>query len=252
MITLGDYMTNNGFQNEDFIRLALDNKKLSQLNNNLKNMILAIYGNTDSNATILCHKWGGVDKADLAIEVNGVTKYISVKSGSGNSVHQERVEDFISFLCQNYGDNTDVFNAIRHFIWGDGSLDGNGNKQDRVNALTYAAKYPERIQLIKEYFRAIKPRLIERFIVLGDKSAHRPDYIYYGDSDSGIVIDSDTAIEYLCDDFNEATSTIPVGRLCFQAWNRALGEETRSEHKRGVIQLKWPTLQADLRRMAGE
>lgn len=242
-------MANNGFTNEDNIRLAINNKKLSQLNKNLRNMIVSVFGQSDDNTLIFCHKRGGVDKTDLSIEVNGVTKYISVKIGSGNSVHQEGVEDFIKFLSQNYGEDKEVFNAIRHFIWGDGSLDGKGERQNRIDARRYAKKYPENVKIIKRYFHAIKPRLVERFIVLGDKSTHRPDYMYYGDSENGICVDSDKAIEFLSDDANESNSTIPVGRLCFQAWNRALKEDTRSEHKRGEIQLKWPTLQEDLRLM---
>lgn len=245
-------MANNGFRNEDKIRLELNNKKLSQINNNLKNVVLAVYGNVVPDTIILCHKWGGVEKADLALEVNGVTKYISVKSGSGNSVHQEGVEDFIKFLAQNYGDNQDVFDAIRHFIWGDGTLDGRGERQNRIRCSVYVKIYPRNIQLIKSYFYAIKPRLIERFVVSGAKSTFRPDYIYYGDYDSGIIIDSDTALRYLSDDLNESASSIPVGKLCFQAWNRALGAETRSESKRGVIQLKWPSLKEDLKRMINE
>jgi hypothetical protein len=231
-----------GFENEDKIKLAINNKKFEDLNNNLQEMIK--YSFSNYNGVIKCSKQAGGNKSDLSITIGNETHTYSIKKGTGNSVHQEPVEQFISFLENNYRLDIQVKNDIRLFIWGDGTLDGKGNKKDRVDARTFKNNNLNSINRLIKFFNTIKIDLIKRFVISGAEcSNHSSEYIYYGDDTKGICCLSEKALTWLSN--NTCRGTIPIGRLSFQAWNRAIDGE-KSEHKRGVIQLKWGTIKDDI------
>ena len=240
-------MSKDGFENENLLIENLNNKKFIDLNENLKRFIKYIDKDIKMNDLIFCEKHAGMNKTDLTITVNNKNYNISVKMGTGNSVHQENLNDFINFLKDNYDDLTDdIINAIKLFIWGDGTLDGTGKIEDRVDARTFNKENPELIKIIKDFFYNHKHDLIKRFLIMGLKSEIAPDFIYYGSVDEGICISSDYALKWLCADENEVNSTIPIGRLTFQAWNRNINGGNKSENKRGVIQLKWAQIKNDI------
>lgn len=242
-------MGKDGFDNETRLMNALDNKKYNELNENLKKTINYISEKpVDDNEIINAYKLGGVNKTDLVIEFNSNSYNLSIKKGTGNSVHQEKVEDFISFLKEEYDITYDLKNDILYFIWGDGTLDGTGKVSDRVSAVEFKSKNPDKIKNIKEFFHENKKDLIERFLIKGLKSDSSPDYMYYGTPEEGTVINAQDALDWLSDDENEKTqSPLPIGRLTFQAWNRNINGGDKSEKKRGVIQLKWSSVGKDLK-----
>lgn len=245
-------MGQDGFENETQIMNALDNKKYCELNENLKTMVESISKiPIDDNEIINAYKVGGVNKTDLIIEINNKSYNLSIKKGSGNSIHQEKVEDFISFLKEEYNISDDLKKDILCFIWGDGTLDGTGNVSDRLSANQFKNKYPKKIENIREFFHENKRELINRFLIKGLKSDSSPDYMYYGTSEEGIIVNANDALDWLADDVNENTrSPLPIGRLTFQAWNRNINGGNKSEKKRGVIQLKWASVGQDLKTIA--
>ena len=86
-------MGKDGFENEDLILDALNNKKFIDLNSNLKQAILDMYGDKiSSDSLIKAYKKGGVNKTDLIVEIDSQKYNISIKKGTGNSVHQEKLE----------------------------------------------------------------------------------------------------------------------------------------------------------------
>lgn len=120
-------MGKDGFDNETLLMNALANKRYSELNDNLKKTVTYISEKPiDDNEIINAYKIGGVNKTDLVIEFNSTPYNLSIKKGTGNSVHQEKVEYFISFLKDEYDISDDLKNDILCFIWGDGTLDGTG------------------------------------------------------------------------------------------------------------------------------
>lgn len=242
-------MGKDGFDNETKIKEEINGKSYSELNKTFKDFLKESFGSKVENSKIYCKKEGGQNKSDLVIGNNVTSKKIrlSVKKGSGNSVHQEPIEEFLKFLEEEFSISEDLKNDFRLFIWGDYSADGTGKKEDRLSASQFKKKFPETIERIAKFMDLHKRKMIERFVVLGPKSKEKPDCIYYGDSDKGVWADSNKVINYLTK--SKSKSAVPVGKLTFQAWNRAIGKESRSEHKRGVIQLKWPTVKEDLREL---
>lgn len=240
-------MGEDGFKNENLILDALNNKKYSELNENLKKMVTELDNNISTNTIIKAYKKAGQNKTDLIIEINGLDYNISIKKGTGNSVHQEKVEEFIDFLDEKYTISEELANDIRFFIWGDGTFDGTGPVSERLSASQFKSKYPQIVRNLKNFFYLHKRDLIERFVIKGPKSNSTPDFLYYGTPDKGIIVKSVDALNWLSDDKNEKSSSpIPIGRLTFQAWNRNINGGNRSEKKRGVIQLKWSSVGKDL------
>jgi len=244
-------MSKSGFDNENALYEALHKKTVKELNENLKNLIKSIFNNVNEDSTVICEKIGGHDKTDLAIKIGNEQHTLSVKKGSGNSVHQEPVEDFIRYLEENFDIPKDVKNDLRFFIWGDGTLDGTGTKKNRMTASELKKKYPEKINNIQNYFEKIEQELIDRFIIKGAKSDNIPDYVYYGTVEKGIWCKSDKIAEWMIKNKPKNNKAIYIGRLTFQAWNRNIkGEKEKTEKKRGHIQLKWGNIKEDLKELS--
>ena len=205
-------MGKDGFDNETLLMNALANKKYGELNDNLKKTVTYISEKPiDDNEIIKSYKLGGVHKTDLIIEFNSTSYNLSIKKGSGNSIHQEKVEGFVSFLKKEYDISDELKNDILCFIWGDGTLDGTGAIEDRLSAAQFKRKNPEKVANIKKFFHEHKKELIERFLIKGLKSDFSPDYMYYGTPEEGIVVNANDALEWLSDDANEKSGTpLPI------------------------------------------
>ena len=231
-----------GFDNENQIIDALNNVQFNKLNNNLKKAILKINQNKKP-SIILAKKYGGKDKADLSFIIDGNEYSISVKMGTGNSIHQEPVEDFIFYLKNHLEDNQSIFDDLRHFIWGDKSLDGKGKVSDRISASDYKKQYPLKVNNIQLYFNKHIDVLLKRFLITGAVSSKKADFLLYGDIVKCNIISEHDLLNYAkC----RSKRPISIGVLNFQTWNRILDGNPKHEHKRGQIQLKWGTLKNDI------
>ena len=185
----------NGFENEDQIRNTINTVSFDNLSTDLKNALIKMNGGNIPNS-LSAEKYGGTDKADLALTIENKQYFISVKKGTGNSVHQEPIEDFIFFLKTNFEDDNSVFNDLRHFIWGDGTLDGKGNIVNRISASKYKNTFPLKVKNIQDYFDKHKKYLLLRFLITGAISNKNADYLFYGDINHCYVVSDDDMINY--------------------------------------------------------
>ena len=91
----------SGFDNEyEFVKY-LNNKKISQLNPMFRELIDALFEHANEDSIIKCWLNHFKEKSDIFIKINGIMKGISIKKGNKNSVHVERISDFINFLIEN-------------------------------------------------------------------------------------------------------------------------------------------------------
>ncbi len=234
-------MINTGFSNEKNLRESLHNKTFKELNENLKNnIILKLSNNVDNETIINCSKIGGHSKADLKVAFNNRIYLISVKKGTGNSVHQEPINIFIDHIRKINGCNKEIINSVKYYIWGDNTYDGTGLITDRVNAHYLKKYHPDILNKIQIFFNLNKKILIDRFIKYGiKKDLKHAQFMYYGTVSNGIIKPIDNVVDYL----SKITKPIlSVGGLTFQAWNRNINGGNKSEKKRGEIQLKWGNL----------
>ena len=74
-----------------------------------------------------------------------------------------------------------------------------------------------------------------------EKSTISADYVYYWNVDNWLREAADLLVEKIVND-KKWTAVIPIWALTFQAWNRAVWVDTKTntEKKRWVIQLKFP------------
>ena len=66
------------------------------------------YKDDFQNHKIYSEKYGPGSKPDIYIEINGVKKNLSLKKGSGNSIHQEPLEPFIKHLEETIEFNIEI------------------------------------------------------------------------------------------------------------------------------------------------
>jgi len=234
-----------GFENEnDFIE-QLNNKSFKELNDNLKRLILKVNSGIEPKV-IFANKIAGIDKADISIKLDDKEYLVSLKKGSGNSVHQEPIENFINYLKNNFENNEVVFNNLRHFIWGDKSLDGSGKIENRIGAPQYKKEYPEKVFSIQNYFDIYSKELLERFILTGAVSKSKAEYLIYGDVNNCEIVSKENLMKFA---ITSIKHPISIGCLTFQAWNRNINGGIKSEKKRGQIQLKWGSLKDDIKKI---
>ncbi|WP_417881658.1 hypothetical protein [Xanthomarina gelatinilytica] len=234
----------NGFDNENQIINTINSVPFDNLSSDLKNALIKMNGG-NTPKVLSAKKYGGSNKADLSITIDGNVYFVSVKKGSGNSIHEEFVEDFIVYLKKNIEENQTVFDDLRHFVWCDGTLDGSGEFKDRMDLKTYKNKFNSKVINIQKYFDKHNEKLINRFLIGGaEKSTTDIDFLLYGNIDKCQIISRKRLIEKA---ISIKKKPISISYLTFQVYNRRLTYIEKQEFRRGKIQLKWGTLQNDIK-----
>ncbi|HFI0634664.1 TPA: hypothetical protein ACGO2G_001137 [Streptococcus suis] len=247
----------HGFNNESQISEYLNGKKFKELNTTMKQFIK--YVSNTLNLTINDETEIKSDtetnnkvKQDIYLYIDDKKIGVSVKLGSGNSVHQEKIEEFITFIKDNCNASEEICDLWKFFIWADGTLDGtgameknqDGNIISRFTSAMFKKKYPDKRQKLLEFIEENKLKLIERVVFVG-KNNSSVEFIYHGTEKQGSWISKKEALDYMVKlkpISNRAC--LPVGHLTIQAWNVSLQGNT--EQKRGEIQFKYGCLQSDL------
>lgn len=240
---MGD--NSSGFENEDELIEYLNSKKIKDLNNNMKDFIFFIFGNIDEENTIQATSGKSGQKPDMIIIINNEIKRISIKKGTGNSVHQEKVEIFAEFLAS-INIPSEIIDKLLKFHWGDGTNNGTGS--ERISSTEYKNKFPKEIDIINEEFNKEKniKEFINRFIMQGKSEEYDiVDALYYGNVNEGHWASSDEIIEYVVNNIFKLDS-IHFGPLTYQIWNRCLNFNPNTEDRRKVMQVKWGSLLNDL------
>ena len=120
-----------GFVAENAMINALNNKRVKELNDNLKNMLERLYGCLDEDEIVKCEKMTGFYKPDFIVTYKEKRKYVSMKTGNAVTVHEEQLSTFISFLHKN-GYSRQSLDTIKLYQYGDGTTDGTGEKRARL------------------------------------------------------------------------------------------------------------------------
>ena len=144
---------NLGFIKQDYLISALNNKKISELDKNYFDLIQSIfsYKNFSNEEIIKCKKIGGNEKPDLSISIKNIIKNCSYKTGKNISVHQEKLESFIEFSKTLKATEKEI-NAIKFYIWGDGTYDGSGKKNNRKEKWEIIRKDINTLSTLKSFF----------------------------------------------------------------------------------------------------
>lgn len=170
----------SGIDNEfEFVKY-LNNKKILELNPLFRNLIDKLFPLEEDTSIIKSWRNHYNQKSDIFIKINGKMKGISIKKGAKNSVHVERISDFIHFLMNNRIDREIVIEYLKyHFA--DGTTNGTGNV--RMSIEEYKKNNQVIIDKINKVFNdeKILKEAIEKFVIKGNNSEYYIDALICGD-----------------------------------------------------------------------
>ena len=248
-------MGNNssGLKNEKNMKEALNNKQYNRLNSNMKQFVKYMHPTCSEKTDIICEVKNDQGKPDIKIEIETSTFYVSVKEGSENSVHQEKVEEFVAYAKSQLKMSETQANNLMKFIYGDGTVDGTADRKNRKKAAVVAKEMKKELADIQEFFDKNKDELVKRFIIEGTTGSEKIDYLYYGTPDRGMVCNTNEIYEIHKNQRSDMKAALRIGNLSMQAWKRALPTTVRTEEgwkkadkDRGQIQVKWSSLEEDM------
>lgn len=244
MRIVGD--NSDGFRNEKNIERCLDFKLFEELNPNLQHFMLDVFkGYSLKGKRIHAIRSKINVKPDFYLHVDDIPKevYVSVKKGDGNSVHQERLSEFVKFI-KSIGATDETISSLKMFHYGDGTTDNTG--EVRLSASQFAKNNPEALLAANDFFaqEKVMDAVIERAVFRGAISdAPRAEYVYHGTAYSGVWASRDEIYEYIHKTLlQENKRGISVGPLSYQVWNRNLGCNQDNEWKREQMQFKWGSM----------
>lgn len=244
MRIVGD--NSDGFRNEINIERCLDFKLFEELNPNLQHFMMDVFkGYSLKGKRIHAIRSRVNVKPDFYLHVDDIPKevYVSVKKGSGNSVHQESLTSFVDFL-KTIGATNEVIDSLKLFHYGDGTTNNTG--RIRLSATQFVKSNPDVIMAPNDFFsqQQVMDAIIERAVFSGAmKGAPRAEYIYHGTAYSGVWASRDEIYDYIHQTLLlESRKGISVGPLTYQVWNRNLACSKNAEHKREQMQFKWANL----------
>ncbi len=93
-----------------------------------RELIDKLFPNELETSIIKCWRNHYNQKTDIFIRIKGKMKGISIKKGIKNSIHVERMCDFIHFLIQN-GVEREIIIEYLKYQYADGSTNGRGEKR---------------------------------------------------------------------------------------------------------------------------
>ena len=183
------------------------------------------------------------------LRITGITKYISIKKGTGNSVHQEKINMFFSFIFDLLGENH--LNYLKKFHYGDDTLNDTGVQ--RYSAAQCKTRYENEIKLLNTELNKKENLLIflDRFVFQGNVESLMTDVIYHGNIESGLWASRDEIIKYVCNN-SFPSSTVHFGPLTYQVWGRDEKRTAVHPDRRYVMQVKWGSITKDLEKIRKE
>ena len=240
--------TEKGLVNEDKIVAELNNKKLSDLSNNMRHLIECLFCTVSNDTVIKCYKPTEANiKPDIIIECNNEKKYVSIKIGRAETVHNEIIDNFLNFLSLE-GISQQTIETIRLFHFGDGTLDGSGCKRLSYHELVIQLK--DRIRIANselnmdiEFVKRIVRRCVFRGSCISNPEA---DAIYFGDSDYGVIATQTQVMKHLKRRGFDYYENLHIGPLLLRPDARYVDAPIVSERKRNRIVAYWPNLCADI------
>lgn len=251
-------MASNPHGNSNEIEMAsyLNDKKIKDLNLTMREFIKYICLTKglkfDENIELKSeYERNNKLKQDIYLTILGEKIGISLKMGSGNSCHQEKIEDFIAFIRTHCNATNEVCDLWRFFIWADGTLDGSGPLEKgsdgkilcRFNTNIFKKIYPDKRFALQQFLDSNKAVLIERALFIGKYNSN-VDFVYHGTYKQGRWISKKEVIDFLVKQQPKSSNAcLTIGSLTVQPWNVSLSGS--NENKRGEIQLKYGTMKKD-------
>lgn len=239
--------SNYGFLREDEMVSRLDGKRVKSLSNNLRNLMRDLFGVLNENAIVHCEKTQDFIKPDFIITYRGEQRFVSMKSGRCEIVHQEIVKNFVLFLRE-LGVSKRTQQTILLYHYGDGTMDGSAKKRieyDRLRVLLHdrIKEANEELNKDKNFIMTVVDHCIFKGTI---PNATPADCIYHGDYEFGVVATRKQIEKHIYRKDWNYMNNLHIGPLQLRPHARYIGKEIKSEKKRQALECYWPHLGADI------
>ena len=97
--------TSSGIINEEKLCETLDGKMFNELNTNLQYFMYYLFSDLDKSKKFRCYQTENFIKPDVCISQERELRFVSVKYGQSETLHNENIRTFIAFLkeCKTAG-----------------------------------------------------------------------------------------------------------------------------------------------------
>lgn len=238
---------NRGLANEEDIANELHGKRISDINPNLKTMLRKIFGPLDEEKTVKCERLDNAMKPDVVITYNGIKKYVSIKSGHTNSVHEEQIKSLIEFFKKE-GISEEDIKDFKLLYYRDGTLDGTGEKsldyiESRIQYSEIISRFNERMNGNKTFVE----KVINRVLFKGAKDTNiEADYIYFGTVNYGVLCSQNQIKKHISKRTWDFMENPHIGPLQFRAHSFNDPKDPKNKIKRNQCDFWWARLREDL------
>lgn len=237
---------NKGIKNEDLLIKALNGKKVYELNNNLSFFMRNIFKNCEQNIMIEAGHCQKGRKPDIFVKINKEIHYISIKYGTSETIHEESIITFVTFLLKN-NISTETIKTILFFHFGDGTIDGTGTI--RYGYIDVIYKLKEKILKANEELN--NPEFIlktaKRFLFIGrGKEDENADILFHGNENFSIFCNYNQIMQYLKTKSFRKLNSLHIGPFIINPKARYIDFNENKPENRYKISIKWPRIIADL------
>lgn len=241
-------MKNDGIANEYNISKSYNCKKYEELSSFQKEFIKELFDEINYDELIKSNLFTRSAKPDIYISMKNKIKFISIKSGKTDSVHFEKIKDFILFL-RSLGVSKETQKTILLFHYGDGTLIGNGKIRKSYNELIL--EFKDRIEIAN--LELNNPYIIQamymRCLINGNEyRSNGVDYFYYGNQNYGVYVSKEKLLKFILRKKHYSFNTLHIGPMTIQPYLRDVDNKSKNTFKRDYVQIKWHYFLADLER----
>ena len=225
--------------------LALNNKKVKDLDPMLSDLVHSIFYSIQENDIIKCWRNHYDQKTDILIKIGKAIRGVSIKMGDKNSVHVEHIDKFVEFL-ENNGVKKENINSYLRYHYADGTVDNSG--KNRLSADEYKKLHSREIFNINKDLNSpnLIRKAVERFVVKGNNSHYEIDALIHGTPESFLWISKKEIYEILSNNSNINCGSPHFGYLICQTKGRCLNNNPKYENDRNYVQIKWYSIFDDI------
>ena len=240
-------MANYGHLFEEQFIDALDNKSVRKLEHTMKWVLERIYGPMSNLKKVYCCRAEDFIKPDVVVTYNFRRVFISLKTGTAQEVHREKIDTFIPFLRE-LGISEYTLKTIALFQFGDMTLNGTGTRRMDTNEIykileKRIMEANEELNRDKKTVQKIMHRLLFKGVC---DAAAEADYIYHGSLLDGILVSQKQVKKYIDKKDFSFLANLHIGPLLLRPHARYAGVPVKNEKSRREITFYWPNFRADL------
>ena len=215
----------------------LNNKRYSDLNENLKSFISYIFLDIKDDDIILCYQTKSL-KVNLVISVNNIEKNISVKDGNIVCVYKENVKELMSFLSS-INVSSKCMTALLYYHYADGTYDGSGTLIHSFGQLL-SVDYKTEVEIVRDEFLDLwKLEKVIDHVLITDRYEKNVDYFYCGDARKGTFASAEKVKRnILCESNNYPHNFMRIGVMNFLPLRRNLLSCDLNDNRRHICLLR--------------